>query len=337
MNANSTVMLGIDIGGTTTSFGLVRQDGSCTAQTTMATQGADPAERLVQRVADEVRRMLRVQPPGSALLGIGIGAPNANYYTGMIINPPNLAWDSPVNLKLLFRQQLDLPTVITNDANAAALGELLYGAGRGLRHFIAVTLGTGLGSGIIVNGALLYGADGYAGELGHTVVDPAGRQCGCGKRGCLETYVSAQGICRTVHALLAERADESVLRSVSYHQLTSQAVYAAAQAGDPLARAAFTVTGQTLGVKLADAVAMTNPEAFIVSGGLAAAGELLLDPARQSMERNLLKLFRGRVRLLQSPLPDGLSGMLGAAALAWNELGDPGRLPRQATLTQQKI
>lgn len=319
--ANSAVMLGIDIGGTTTSFGFVRQDGTCLAHKTIATQGTDPAERLVARVTGEARQLQQTISPQVTLLGIGIGAPNGNYYTGLITDPPNLAWGPVVNLKVLFQNHLALPTVLTNDANAAALGELLYGAGKGLRHFIAITLGTGLGSGIIVNGALLYGADGFAGELGHTVVDPAGRQCSCGKRGCLETYVSAHGLCRTVYALLADRTAASGLRTVPYQQLTARAVHEAALAGDPIAREAFYLTGKTLGVKLADAAAITNPEAFIVSGGLAAAGDLLLDPARQAMEENLLGIFRGKVNILQSLLPRGLSAILGAAALAWSEHG----------------
>jgi glucokinase len=320
--AKTAVMLGIDIGGTTTSLGYVRRDGICLAETTIATNSAEPAARLIQRIDQEVRTTLTTQAPDCSPQGLGIGAPNANYHTGVVEKPPNLNWGLATNLAELFRHQFALPAVITNDANAAALGELHFGAGRGLRHFIAITLGTGLGSGIVVNGALLYGATGHAGELGHTIVETEGRHCACGKRGCLETYVSAGGLCRTVFSLLAEQTADSVLRAVSFHELTARTVYEAAHAGDEIARTAFAITGRILGMKLADAVAITSPEAFIVSGGLAAAGELLLEPTRNSLEEHLLDLFRGTVRLLPSGLPTGSGAVIGAAALAWSELAD---------------
>jgi len=223
-------------------------------------------------------------------------------------------------VELFRQQQYDLPVAVTNDANAAAIGELLFGGARGMKHVIVITLGTGLGSGIIVNGELLYGADGFAGELGHTIVDPDGRFCACGKRGCLETYVSAVGICRTVSELLAQRCDSSRLRDISFNNLNSKQIYEAASEGDGIALTAFDTTARILGMKLADAVAHTSPEAIFLSGGVAAAGDLLTVPARRYLEEFLFSPYRGKVRLLLSELPEGNGAVLGAAALAWYEV-----------------
>jgi glucokinase len=221
----------------------------------------------------------------------------------------------------LFRQRYDLPVAVTNDANAAAMGELLFGGAVGMKHAIVITLGTGLGSGIIVNGELLYGADGFAGELGHTVVDPAGRHCACGKQGCLETYVSATGLCRTLFELLAQRRESSRLRDVSFNNMTSKQIYEAAHEGDHIALAAFDTTARILGMKLADAVAHFSSEAIFLSGGLAAAGDQLIAPTRRYMEEFLFTPYKGKVKLLRSGLPEGSGAVLGAAALAWNEVG----------------
>lgn len=318
------VVLGIDIGGTTTSFGFIEQDGTCLAEKTIDTMPREPALSLVERLCREVRELFSPFGDGYELKGIGIGAPNANYYTGTICNPPNLNWGDSVEIVKLFGSRFRLPAAVTNDANAAALGEMSFGAARGMRNFISITLGTGLGSGIVVNGSIVYGADGYAGELGHTVVDPDGRACACGKKGCLETYVSGPGLCRTVFSLLAERHDDSPLRAFSFNGLTAKEVFAAARGGDQLAREAFTVTGRILGLKLADAVAHTSPEAFFFHGGLSAAGDLLLAPAHAAMEENLLAIYRGRIPLLLSGLPDMNAGVLGAAALIWHELENKG-------------
>jgi glucokinase len=311
--------IGIDIGGTNTVFGIVDRQGECLAESCVPTLAHQPAESLVARVAARLREMHAPLADRYVLAAIGIGAPNANYYRGTIENPPNLGWKGVTPLAALFRQAFDVPVVITNDANAAALGEVQFGAARGMRDVIVITLGTGLGSGIIANGELVYGADGFAGELGHTIVDPGGRWCGCGKRGCLETYASATGICRTVFELLCEMREESALRDVSFHQLTAKQIADAAREGDAIARAAFEFTGRILGMKLADAVGHTSPEAIILFGGLAHAGDLVFEPTRRSMEEHLMGLFKGKVKLLPSSL-QGNTAVLGAAALAWTEL-----------------
>lgn len=315
-----TVVLGIDIGGTTTSFGFVDRHGSLICEATLATLADQPAPSLVSRLYDAILRLRAALPPHTGISGIGIGAPNANYHRGTVENPVNLNWGASVNLAELFRQRYDLPVAVTNDANAAAIGELLFGGARGMKHAIVITLGTGLGSGIIVNGELLYGSDGFAGELGHTTVDPGGRHCACGKRGCLETYVSATGICRTVLELLAQRREPSRLRDVSFNDLTSKQIYEAACEGDQIAVAAFDTTARILGMKLADAVAHTGPEAIFLSGGLAAAGDLLLTPTRRYLEEFLFTPYKGKVALLRSELPEGSGAIVGAAALAWHEV-----------------
>jgi len=321
----SHVVLGIDIGGTTTSFAIVDRDGKCLARETLPTRAEEPASLLVSRVHGRFEEAFSPFSDACILKGIGVGAPNANYYTGFVQNPPNLNWGASVNLAALFRDRFTLPVSITNDANAATIGEMEFGAARGMRHFLVITLGTGVGSGVVVNGELLYGADGFAGEIGHTVVDPRGRRCACGKRGCLEAYASAGGLCRTVMTLLADRLEESELRHYSFRDLTAREVFEAAQRGDAIAVNAFRETGRILGMKLADAVAITSPEAIILFGGLAAAGELLFEPTRISLDEHLLDIFRGKVRLLPSGLPDGAAAVLGAAALIWRELEADGR------------
>lgn len=313
-------VIGIDIGGTTTSLAVVDRYGTLRCETMLDTEAHHEAPALVSRICDVIGERAKLLP-SAGIVGIGIGAPNANYYCGTVENPPNLNWGMSVNLVKLFQQRYDLPVAVTNDANAAAIGELLFGGARGMKHAIVVTLGTGLGSGFIVNGELLYGADGFAGELGHTVVDPAGRYCACGKQGCLETYVSATGLCRTATELLAQRREPSRLRDVNFNQLTAKQVYEAACEGDPVALAAFDATARTLGMKLADAVAHTRPEAIFLSGGLAAAGDLLIQPTRHYLEEFLFTPYKGKIKLLRSELPEGSGAVLGAAALAWHEVG----------------
>jgi glucokinase len=318
MHANEYV-IGIDIGGTTTALGFVDRHGGLSFETTLDTHAHQPAETLVARLCDVIENLRTTLPPQGILSGIGIGAPNANYLRGTVENPVNLNWGAATNLVELFQKRYDLPVAITNDANAAAIGEMLFGGARGMKHAIVITLGTGLGSGIITNGELLYGADGFAGELGHTTVDPKGRECACGKRGCLETYVSATGLCRSVSELLGQRLDPSCLRETCFSQLTSKTIYEAACYGDSIALAAFDFTARILAVKLADAVAHTGPEAIFLSGGLAAAGELLLSPTRRYLEEFLFAPYKGKVKLLLSELPEGSGAVLGAAALAWHE------------------
>lgn len=313
-------VIAIDIGGTTTSCGFVDRQGQLLATAMIATRGEEAAVLLVARLYEKIEELRTTLPAGLSVQGIGIGAPNANYYLGTVENAVNLNWGREVNLVELFRRHYDLPVVITNDANAAALGEMLFGGAQGMEHFIIITLGTGLGSGIVSGGKLLYGRGGAAGELGHTVVDPHGRQCNCGKNGCLETYVSATGLCRTVTALLAERRDPSPLRAISYQELSAREVYTAAAAGDAIALAAFAATARILGIKLADAVAYTSPEAIFLFGGLAEAGDLLLNPTRSAMEEFLFRPYQGKVQLLRSAIPASAGALLGAGALIWHEL-----------------
>ncbi len=314
------VTLGVDIGGTNTKFGLVDRGGKCIAEMSIATNAHEPAENLIARLHEKVEEMRRPLSGKYELRGVGIGAPNANYYRGTIENPPNLSWKGVVDMAALIRKYYDLPVAVTNDANAAALGEMLYGAARGMKNFIVITLGTGLGSGIVAGGELVYGADGFAGEIGHTTVDPEGRECGCGGRGHLETYASAGGICRTVSELLSVRRTESELRAIAPRDLTSMMIAGAAGRGDGIAKEAFEFTGRILGMKLADSVAHVSPEAIILFGGLAAAGALIFDPTKRSLEEYLLPIFRGKVQLLPSGLREGDVAVLGASALIWNEI-----------------
>lgn len=313
------VTLGIDVGGTNTAFGFVDINGKCIAESSIPTKAQNSAADLFARLYPEIDKLYSSISDRCVLKGVGIGAPNANYYRGTVENPPNLKW-GVVNVVELIKQYFDVPTAITNDANASAIGEMLFGAAKGMKDFIVITLGTGLGSGVVVDGKLVYGSDGFAGEIGHTVYDPNGRQCGCGKKGCLETYASATGIKRTVMELLANSNEDSALRNVSYNDLDSKMIYSAALAGDSLATKAFEFTGKVLGLKLADAVAVTSPEAIILFGGLALAGDLIIEPTKKSLEQNLFHVFRNKVKILQSGMPEGNSAVLGAGALIWNEI-----------------
>ena len=312
--------LGVDIGGTNTVLGFVDRDGNCLAESSISTNAQEDARTFSTRLGGKIKELYSPLAGECAFLGIGMGAPNANYYRGTVENPPNLSWKGVTPLVELVKEHFDLPVVITNDANAAALGEMLFGAAKGMRDFIVITLGTGLGSGLVSNGELIYGADGFAGEIGHTIVEPQGRQCGCGKRGCLEAYASATGICRTVQELLCLSREESELRDISSRRLTGKMVTEAAVRGDAIALAAFDYTGRVLGMKLADSVMHTSPEAIILFGGLANAGDLIFNPTKRYMEEYLLAIFRGKVKLLPSNLPAGNTAVLGASALIWSEL-----------------
>lgn len=314
------VTLGVDIGGTNTKFGFVDRNGKSITEMSIPTNAHEPPENLIARLHAKVDEMYRPLASTHSLKGIGFGAPNANYYRGTVENPPNLSWKGVVDVKALVRKYYDLPVAVTNDANAAALGEMLYGAARGMKNFVVITLGTGLGSGIVAGGELVYGADGFAGEIGHTMVDPEGRECGCGARGHLETYASATGICRTVGELLAIRRAESELRSIPPRDLTSRMIADAANRGDAVAIEAFEYTGRILGMKLADSVAHLSPEAIILFGGLAASGPLIFEPTKRSLEEYLLPIFRNKVRLIPSGLKEGDTAVLGASALIWNEI-----------------
>lgn len=314
------MVLGIDIGGTKTSFGFVDCEGTLIGATSMPTEAHDSAETFVSRLHNRIEEVKTGLPSPHTLCGIGIGAPNANYYRGTIEKAVNLNWGDSVDFVRLIQSYYDIPVVITNDANAAAIGEMLFGNARGMKHFLVITLGTGLGSGIVTDGRLLYGASGFAGELGHTVVEPEGRQCGCGKRGCLETYVSATGLVRTSFMLLAERCNPSPLRAMSCEEMTAKKIFEFAVKGDLISLEAFDRTSKILGMKLADAVAHTSPEAIFLTGGLAMAGDLLLKPTQRYMEDFLFGIYKGSVKLMPSGLETDKSAILGAAALIWNEL-----------------
>jgi len=313
------VTLGIDIGGTNTVFGYADKQGICIADSSIPTNSHEDAQILFKRLFEASDKLFAKYSDEYELVGIGIGAPNANYYKGTVELPPNLSWDI-VNVVDIVHQYHNLPAVITNDANAAAIGEMQFGSARGMKDFVVITLGTGLGSGIVVNGKLVYGHDGFAGEIGHTFVDINGRQCGCGRKGCLETYVSAPGIKRTVFEMLANSSQESRLRNISYNQLTAKMISEAALEGDNIALEAFEYTGKILGIKLADTVAHLSPEAIILFGGLANAGKLIFEPTKKYMEENMLNIFRNKVKLIPSGLSEGNSAVLGASALIWNEL-----------------
>lgn len=321
---DNDVVLGIDIGGTKTSFGFVDRKGIINGINTIATQASDSAETFVSRLHHSIEEFRRNLTFHHRLLGIGIGAPNANYNRGTIEKAVNLAWEDTVDFVALIRRHYDLPVSITNDAGAAALGEMIFGGARGMKHFIVITLGTGLGSGIIVNGRLLHGASGFAGELGHVTVDPSGRRCACGKQGCLEAYVSATGIRRTAMIILARQNIASKMRVLKCSQITSKRIYELALSGDAVALEAFDYTARILGWKLADAVAHTSPETIFLTGGLSRAGDLLLKPTQHYMDEFLFRIFKGTVKLMLSELKPDNGAILGAAALIWSDLAASG-------------
>jgi glucokinase len=318
--SNVNIVLGIDIGGTNTSFGFVDRLGTIVAETSLETKSNDVVEDFVSRLHQRIEEVRTGLPSLYKLCGIGIGAPNANYYRGTIEQAVHLNWGKTVNFVGLIRHYYNMPISLTNDANASAIGEMLFGNARGMKNFMVITLGTGLGSGIVVDGRLLYGNRGFARELGHTVVDPAGRQCRCGKKGCLETYASATGLVRTALLLITERCDPSPLRAMDFEAITSKMIFELAQKGNAIALEAFDQTAKILGMKLADAVALTGPEAIFLSGGLSMAGDILLKPTQQYMEDFLFSAYKGSVKLMLSGMEPGKSAILGAAALIWSEL-----------------
>ncbi|MGB3180868.1 MAG: ROK family protein [Cyclobacteriaceae bacterium] len=315
----SELALGIDIGGTYTKFGYVDKDGNILAEGKLKTFGHDGLRDYLQALNNELD-VLEKNLTNYKIKGIGIGAPNANYYKGTIEHAPNLDWKGVVPFVDEFKKFKNYPVTITNDANAAAIGEMIFGAARGMRHFIVITLGTGLGSGIVVDGNLVYGADGFAGELGHVIAVEGGRMCSSGKRGCLEAYVSATGICRTAFELMADSMLDSPLRSYSYNEINSKIIYEAAVAGDHIAAESFVYTGRILGRKLADFVAATSPEAIFIFGGLAGAGDLLLKPIRENFEKYLFNVYdKENIAIRLSGLGEKSAAILGASALVWEK------------------
>ncbi|GAB4281114.1 MAG: ROK family protein [Marinilabiliales bacterium] len=314
-----SVVVGIDIGGTNTDFGLIDVHGNCIAKDSFLTNSFPVFQDYIKHLATKIEKLYEKFKNKYKLEGIGIGAPNGNIYNGTIEFAPNLAWQGVVQVTQHFKNYFDVPVVLTNDANAAARGEMIYGGAIDMKDFIVITLGTGLGSGFVVNGDIMYGHDGFAGELGHTIVDPEGRLCGCGKKGCLETYVSATGIKRTVVELLAKTGKPSILRSKNLDTLSGKDIDDAARAGDPVAIEAFDYTGKILGMKLSDAVAITSPEAIFLHGGLANAKELIFEPTKRYMEKYLLPIYRNKVKLLPTKIKDSNAAIIGAAALIWNK------------------
>ncbi|MFY0651889.1 MAG: ROK family protein [Cyclobacteriaceae bacterium] len=311
-------VLGIDIGGTSAKYGLVDRDGEVSHEGSVPTAGTTSVHEFLKPVHEQISEVLK-QNSDYKIIGSGIGAPNGNYYRGTIEHAPNLNWGEIVDITGEFKQYFDFPMVLTNDANAAAIGEKVFGGAKDMNDFVIFTLGTGLGSGIFVNGQVVYGYSGFAGELGHITVNPKGRYCACGRRGCLETYVSATGIKRTVYKMLADYTEESELRGVSYDDLDAKMISDAANNGDFIAIKAFQYTGKILGIELADTVVHTSPQAIFLFGGLVHAGKYLFEPAIKHMEKNIMTAFKGTVKLLPSSLMDKNAAVLGAAALAWNE------------------
>lgn len=311
-------VVGIDIGGTNTVFGIVDARGNVLASGSIKTQKYAAIGDYVNDLYNELTRLLEQENVADQIAGIGVGAPNANYFTGNIEAAANLPWKGVIPFAQMLRDKFGIPVSITNDANAAAIGEMTYGAARGLKDFIMITLGTGVGSGIVINGQLVYGHDGNAGELGHVIVRRNnGRLCGCGRTGCLEAYASATGVARTAREFLELRNDSSVLRQIPIQDITSKDVYDAATSGDKLAQEIFEYTGTILGETFADFVAFSSPKAIILFGGLSKSGELIMRPIREALEKNLLTIYKGKVQVLLSELKESDAAVLGASALGW--------------------
>ena len=305
------------MGGTNTVIGVVDARGKVVATTALKTRDYPVFEDFIDAVAKGCRQAASSVGGPQMVAGIGIGAPNANFYSGNIEDAPNLPWKGVLPIGEKLSDELGIPVAVTNDANAAAIGEMTYGAARGMRDFIMITLGTGVGSGIVINGQLVYGSDGFAGELGHTCAVRDGRKCGCGRLGCLETYCSATGVARSAVEFLEKRSDDSLLRKLDPKQITSKDVYDAAMQGDALAKDIFDFTGRIMGMAFADFVAFSAPEAIVLFGGLAQAGDLLMKPIREAMEANLLTCWKSKVKLIPSALKSSEAAVLGAAALGW--------------------
>ena len=313
------LVIGIDIGGQTTKCGIVDARGTVLSQTVIRSDNFTDVTPYIAELAEALNRIIAEAKAEGQIRGIGVGAPNGNYYTGTIESAVNLVWGGTKIIpfaKLLSEQMNGIPVSLTNDANAAAMGEMTYGAARGMKNFIMITLGTGVGSGIVINGEVVYGHDGFAGELGHTcAVRHNGRQCNCGKTGCLETYASAIGVARTAREWLEMSDEPSVLRSLD--KITSKDVYEAAKDGDKLALKIFDFTGRILGEKFADFIEFSAPEAIVLFGGLARAKEFLVEPIQKAMDENVLSLWKGKVKLVFSQLKESDAAILGASALAW--------------------
>ncbi len=314
-------VIGLDLGGTNSVFGIVDARGEIKATTAIKTQGYDNVEDYVDACVDALQVIIDQVGGIEKIKAMGIGAPNGNFYNGTIEFAPNLAWahDGVVPLAKMFSERLNnIPVGLTNDANAAAVGEMIYGVARGMKNFIVLTLGTGVGSGIVINGQLVYGCDGFAGELGHVIMRREnGRPCGCGRNGCLEAYCSATGVARTARELLSTTQEPSLLREMDPEKITSLDVSIAAGKGDKLAKDIYEFTGAMLGEACADMTAFSSPEAFIFFGGMTKAGDLIMDPIKRSYDKHVMKIFRGKAKFLVSGLDGASAAVLGASAIGW--------------------
>lgn len=315
----SKYAIGIDIGGTNTKFGIVDANGHILEQDRLLTNQHEDVTYFIEDLHAKLFPMISKAGQLQDFAGIGIGAPNGNYYTGNIEYAANLKWRGIIPLASMVSEKFGLKTKVTNDANAAAMGEMMYGCAKGMKHFITITLGTGVGSGIVIDGKIVLGNDGFAGELGHTIIRPGGRlHKGTGVRGPLESYASATGVRDTALELLAENPQTtSLLRNYSINDLTSQSVYECAMKGDKIANEIFEYTGQILGEALANFVMFSSPEAIILFGGLTKAGDLIINPTRHAMEANLVQVFKNKVKLMFSELKEADAAILGASALVW--------------------
>jgi glucokinase len=319
-SSRQPLAIGIDIGGTGTKFGIVDRDANILFNGEISTKAHKEVATFIDELYNTLAPVIEKAGGAGRMKGIGVGAPNGNYYTGTVEYAPNLPWKGIIPLAKLIESKFNLPVTLTNDANAAAIGEMMYGAAKGMKEFIMITLGTGVGSGIVANGKLIYGHDGFAGELGHTIVIPDGRlHPGTGKKGSLESYASATGVRYTAIEMLKNSKEESLLRSVPEDQLDSKAVYNAAIKGDKVALEIFEFTGKILGLALANAVMFSSPEAIVLFGGLTKAGDYILKPTREHMEANLIQVFQNKVKLLISHLKESDAAILGASALVWEK------------------
>ena len=319
MDEQKPYVIGVDLGGTNTVFGIVNARGEIICDNSIRTQEYATAEAFVDAGCECLRPLIEHAGGIGNIKAMGIGAPNANYYRGTIEHAPNLPWKGIVPLAEMFSKALGITVAMTNDANAAAIGEMTYGVARGMKDFIVITLGTGVGSGIVINGQLVYGHDGFAGELGHVTIvrGNEGRLCGCGRKGCLETYCSATGVARTAREILEKSDRPSLLREIPAEKITSLDVSIAAGKGDEVAKEIFAFTGEMLGKACADFAAFSSPEAFIFFGGLTKAGALIMDPIKKAYDENVLNLFKGKAKFLVSGLMSSNAAVLGASALGW--------------------
>jgi glucokinase len=311
--------VGIDIGGTGTKFGIVDRTGNVLFTGDLSTKKHKKIETFIDELHDKLSALIQNVGGTGRIRGIGVGAPNGNFYTGTVEYAPNLPWKGILPLAQMIQDKFQVQTNLTNDANAAAIGEMMYGAAQGMKDFIMITLGTGVGSGIVANGHLILGHDGFAGELGHTIIIPDGRYHeGTGKKGSLESYASATGVMLTAKEVLGSTKEESLLRKIDVDEIDSRKVYDAAVQGDKVAREIFEYTGKILGTALANFVMFSSPEAIILFGGLTKAGDFILKPTREHMEANLIQVFQNRVKILVSHLRESDAAILGASALVWD-------------------